>query len=49
MVRCIWLNAHMSYLLKTKDDYQTKLSLISHRQLNHIRLFQNAMVTLQGH
>jgi hypothetical protein len=26
---CIRLNAHMSYLLKTKNDYKTKLLLIN--------------------
>jgi 5-methylcytosine-specific restriction endonuclease McrBC regulatory subunit McrC len=43
---CIWLIAHMFYLLKTKNDCKIELSLINCQQLNHNQLFQNAMVTL---
>lgn len=46
---CIRLDVRMSYLLKTKNDCKAELLLINCQQLNRNRLFQNALVTLQGH
>ncbi len=44
---CFQLEAHLSYLLTTKNDCKIELSLVNRQQVDHNGLFQDATTKLQ--